>query len=151
MREIDAQLAGEMSGHIFFKERWFGFDDCLYAAVRLLELLACDPLERTPTEVFAALPNRQNTPEILIDMAECENYSFIEQLIAEAKFTGAQVTTVDGIRAEYPNGWGLVRASNTVPSISLRFEADTAEDLHDIQQQFKQQMLQVKPTLTLDF
>ncbi|MDT8372048.1 MAG: phosphomannomutase/phosphoglucomutase [Gammaproteobacteria bacterium] len=151
MREIDAQLAGEMSGHIFFKERWFGFDDGLYAAARLIELLASDPLERTPTEVFAAIPNRENTPEIVIEMAEGENHVFMEQLVSEAHFTGAQVTLIDGIRAEYSNGWGLVRASNTVPSISLRFEADTVENLHYIQQQFKQQMLQVKPTLTLNF
>lgn len=151
MREMNAQLAGEMSGHIFFKERWFGFDDGLYAAARLLELLASDPLERTPTEVFAAIPNRENTPEILIEMAEGENHVFIEQLASEAHFTGAQVTLIDGIRADYSNGWGLVRASNTVPCISLRFEADTVENLHYIQQQFKQQMLQVKPTLTLNF
>lgn len=151
MREIDAQLAGEMSGHIFFKERWFGFDDGLYAAARLLELLASDPLERTPTEVFAAIPNRENTPEIVIEMAEGENYVFMDQLASEAEFAGAQVTLIDGIRAEYSNGWGLVRASNTVPGISLRFEADTVENLHYIQQQFKQQMLQVKPTLTLNF
>ncbi|MBE0439355.1 MAG: phosphomannomutase/phosphoglucomutase [Gammaproteobacteria bacterium] len=151
MREINAQLAGEMSGHIFFKERWFGFDDGLYAAARLLELLASDPLERTPTEVFAAIPNHENTPEIVIEMAEGENHVFMAQLASEADFTGAQVTLIDGIRAEYANGWGLVRASNTVPGISLRFEADTLENLHYIQQQFKQQMLQVKPTLTLNF
>jgi phosphomannomutase/phosphoglucomutase len=151
MKDYDAQLAGELSGHIFFKERWFGFDDGIYAAVRLLELLADDPLERTPTEVFESIPERESTPEIIIEMEEGENYKFMEALIAEAKFEGAQVSTVDGIRANYATGWGLVRASNTMPALTLRFEANTSEKLQFMKQQFKQQMLQVKPTLTLDF
>lgn len=151
MLETGAQLAGEMSGHIFFKERWYGFDDGLYAACRLLEFLTNDPLERTPTEVFAALPQRVNTPEILVDMNEGESKRFIQQLQAEASFSGAQLITIDGLRADYPNGWGLVRASNTLPGLTLRFEANTAEELEHIKQLFKQQMLQVKPTLTLLF
>jgi phosphomannomutase/phosphoglucomutase len=151
MKEVNAALAGEMSGHIFFKERWYGFDDGLYTACRLLELLASDPLERTPTEVFSAIPNRENTPEILIDMDEDESRLFMQQLVDEAQFSGARMTTIDGLRADYPDGWGLVRVSNTMPGLTLRFEADTVEDLHYIQQQFKQKMLQVKPTLTLLF
>ncbi len=151
MTEVGAELAGEMSGHIFFKERWYGFDDALYAACRLLELLASDPLERTPTEVFSAIPNRENTPEILIEMDDGESQRFMQRLADEAQFSGAQMITIDGLRADYPDGWGLVRRSNTMPGLTLRFEANSVENLHYIQQQFKQQMLQVKPTLTLLF
>ncbi|NQY25750.1 MAG: phosphomannomutase/phosphoglucomutase [Piscirickettsiaceae bacterium] len=151
MQETGAQLAGEMSGHIFFKERWFGFDDGLYSACRLLEILAKDTLARTPTEVFAAIPDRINTPEIIIEMDDAESHRLMEQLSEEAQFGGATLIKIDGVRAEYPNGWGLVRASNTVPGITLRFEAETEEGLQQIQQQFKQQLLQIKPTLTLLF
>ena len=151
MQEMDAPLAGEMSGHIFFKDRWFGFDDALYSACRLLEILVNDPLERTPTEVFEAIPTRECTPEIFLDMAEGESERFMRQFVTEATFSGAKTTTIDGLRADFPMGWGLVRASNTVPGLTLRFEADTADNLQNIQQQFKQQILQIKPTLTLDF
>ncbi|MFW5426234.1 MAG: phosphomannomutase/phosphoglucomutase [Methylophagaceae bacterium] len=151
MQEMDAQLAGEMSGHIFFKERWFGFDDALYAASRLFELLCNDPLERTPTDIFASLPSRVSTPEILVEMNEKESKQFMAQIIKEAEFAGAEIIKIDGIRADYPNGWGLVRASNTMPGLTLRFEADTLEDLQHIQQRFKHQMLQIKPTLSLSF
>jgi len=151
MIEMDAQLAGEMSGHIFFKERWFGFDDALYAASRLFELLCNDPLERTPTDIFASLPSRVSTPEILVEMNEKESKQFMAQIVKEAEFAGAEIIKIDGIRADYPNGWGLVRASNTVPGLTLRFEADTLEDLQHIQQRFKHQMLQIKPTLSLSF
>ena len=151
MQETGAPLAGEMSGHIFFNDRWFGFDDALYSACRLLELLARDPLERSATEVFAAIPDRESTPEMMVEMDELESQKFIRQFTAEANFPGAKVVTIDGVRADYPTGWGLVRASNTVPGLVLRFEADTQENLQEIQQQFKQQMLQVKPTITLLF
>ncbi|PHS30287.1 MAG: phosphoglucomutase [Methylophaga sp.] len=151
MQEMDAQLAGEMSGHIFFKERWFGFDDALYAASRLFELLCNDPLERTPTDIFSALPSRVSTPEILVEMTEKESKQFMIQILKEAEFAGAEIIKIDGIRADYPNGWGLVRASNTMPGLTLRFEADTLEDLQHIQQRFKHQMLQIKPTLSLSF
>jgi phosphomannomutase/phosphoglucomutase len=151
MQEVDAQLAGEMSGHIFFKERWFGFDDALYAASRLFELLCNDPLERTPTDIFASLPSRVSTPEIFVEMNEKESKQFMAQIVKEGEFTGAEIIKIDGVRADYPNGWGLVRASNTMPGLTLRFEADTLEDLQHIQQRFKHQMLQIKPTLSLSF
>lgn len=151
MLEMDAQLAGELSGHIFFKERWYGFDDGIYAASRLLELLCQDPLSRTPTEIFAALPNRKTTPEILLAMDAQESRRFITQLQKEGDFSDAQITTIDGLRADYVNGWGLVRASNTMPGLTLRFEGDTEDDLYQIQERFKRQMLQIKPTLTVSF
>jgi phosphomannomutase/phosphoglucomutase len=151
MQEHDALLAGEMTGHFFFRDRWYGFDDALYSAARLLELLAADPLERTPTEVFAALPSRVSTPEIIVEMAEGESHRFVEQLQANVEFVGGKLSNVDGVRVDYPQGWGLVRASNTVPGLTLRFEASSKEELEHIKQQFIQQMLQIKPTLSLLF
>jgi len=151
MQAREAPLAGEMSGHIFFRERWYGFDDGLYAGARLLELLSDDSMQRRATEVFSALPNREGTAEILVEMDENECTRFIRQLAGEGRFDGAEIITIDGLRAEYPNGWGLVRASNTTPGLTLRFEADSIDELHDIQQRFKQQMLQIKPTLILLF
>ena len=151
MLEMDAQLAGELSGHIFFKERWYGFDDGMYAAARLLELVCQDSLERTPTEIFAALPNRKSTPEILLAMDAADSKRFIAQIQQEGDFLDAQVTTMDGLRADYVNGWGLVRSSNTVPGLTLRFEGDTEADLAHIQALFKRQMLKIKPTLNIPF
>jgi phosphomannomutase/phosphoglucomutase len=151
LQDHNAKLAGEYSGHFIFKDRWFGFEDGLYAAIRLLELLAQDPLERSPAEAFAALPQKTATPEILIAMAEGEKHRFIEQLQQQASFSGAQLSKVDGIRAEYPDGWGVVRACHTSAALSLRFEADSDDALEQLKEQFKQEMLQVKPTLTLTF
>ena len=151
MMDMDAQLAGELSGHIFFKERWYGFDDGMYAAARLLELLCQDPLERTPTDIFAALPSRKSTPELLLAMDAVESKTFITKIQQEGSFPDAQVTTMDGLRADYSNGWGLVRASNTVPGLTLRFEGDTDANLGDIQEIFKGQMLSINPTLIMPF
>jgi phosphomannomutase/phosphoglucomutase len=151
LAETQAALAGEMSGHIFFKERWHGFEDGVYAAARLLEILADDPLERTPTDVFSAIPNRYNTPEIMIEMDEQEALTFVKHLASDIEFQDAEITNIDGIRADFTNGWGVVQTSKVQPGILLRFEADTEENLEYMQQQFKQQMLQVKPTLNLTF
>jgi len=151
MAEENAMLAGEMTGHLFFNDRWYGFDDALYSAARLLELLAADPMERTPTEIFAALPERVSTPEIIIKMKEGESATFIEKLQANVEFVGGKLSTIDGVRVDYPNGWGLVRASNTVPGLTLRFEASNEDELEQIKQAFIQQMLQIKPTLSLLF
>lgn len=149
MKETGAPLAGEMSGHIFFKERWFGFDDGLYTAARLLEILSHDP--RAPAEVFAELPDAVSTPELNIRLQEGEPQPFIARLLELASFPGAQLTTIDGLRADFPDGWGLVRASNTTPSLVLRFEADTPEALGRIQEQFRSLLLAVKSDLTLPF
>jgi phosphomannomutase/phosphoglucomutase len=149
--EIHAALAGEMSGHIFFQDRWFGFDDGLYSATRLLELLSMDPLERAPTEVFSSMPQLVSTPEIIIEMNAGEAQRFVEQLQHDAKFDGANISTIDGVRVDYPDGWGLIRASHTSAALSLRFEAANDGVMEHIKQQFKQQMLQIKPTLTLSF
>jgi phosphomannomutase/phosphoglucomutase len=151
MRETDAALAGEMSGHFFFGERWYGFDDGIYSAARLLEILAGDLEERTPQEVFDTLPNGVSTPELKIPLKEGEHYCFIEAFRAKAKFDGARLTTIDGVRADWPDGWGLVRASNTTPVLVLRFDADNAAALARIQDVFRAQLLAVEPGLKLPF
>jgi len=149
LKESGAALAGEMSGHIFFKERWYGFDDGIYAACRLLELLSRDA--RTPTEVFHALPDTVNTPELQIKMREGEHYALVEQLVANAKFPDAQVSTIDGVRVDFPDGFGLVRASNTTPVVVLRFEADDTAALARIQHRFRDLINATRPGLTLPF
>jgi phosphomannomutase / phosphoglucomutase len=151
MRETGAELAGEMSGHFFFKERWYGFDDGIYAAARLLEILAGDLQGRTPEEIFATLPKNISTPELKIELAEGEHYRFMDKLRQQANFGDATLITIDGVRADWPDGWGLVRASNTTPVLVLRFEADNTVALKRIQQVFSTQMLAVDPTLKLPF
>jgi phosphomannomutase/phosphoglucomutase len=149
MKQEDAPLAGEMSGHFFFKERWYGFDDGLYAGARLLEILAAQ--DRPAAEVFATLPKGVSTPELKVVMAEGENYAFVERFQAQARFEGATVSTIDGIRADWPDGWGLVRSSNTVPNLVLRFDADDDAALARIQALFRERLLAVDPALKLPF
>ena len=149
LRETGALLAGEMSGHIFFKERWYGFDDGLYAAARLLELLSRDA--RPTREIFAALPNTFNTPELNLKLAEGEHFTVIKELVERAHFPDAKLTTIDGLRADFPDGFGLVRASNTTPSLILRFEARDGETLRRIQDQFRSLMLEINPAIKLPF
>lgn len=149
LKETGAKLAGEMSGHIFFNDRWFGFDDALYSAARLIEILSADT--RTSAAVFADFPDSINTPELNIELAEGENFQFIDRLFSSANFTGGKVTNIDGMRVDFSNGWGLVRASNTTPSLVIRFEADTKAALNDIQAQFRQIMQTIKPDIALPF
>ncbi len=149
MREDDAELAGEMSGHFFFRERWFGFDDGIYAAARLLEILGAS--DRPPQALFDELPKGVSTPELKIKMAEGAHYAFIGKFREAAAFPGARISTIDGIRADYPDGWGLVRCSNTTPSLVLRFDADNAEALARIQDEFRKQILAVDGSLQLPF
>ncbi|UGB45536.1 phosphomannomutase/phosphoglucomutase [Frateuria edaphi] len=151
MRETQAELAGEMSGHFFFKERWFGFDDGIYAGARLLEILAGDIEGRTPEQVFATCPKGVSTPELKIPLEEGEHYRFIEKFKDKATFGDATLTTIDGVRADWPDGWGLVRASNTTPVLVLRFDADNPAALKRIQQAFREQLFLVDPGLKLPF
>ncbi len=149
MKETGALLAGEMSGHIFFKERWFGFDDALYSGARLLEVLATD--QRSSNEVFASLPDSLNTPELHVPMAEGEPVAFMNKLLENAHFDNARIVTIDGMRVEFENGWGLVRASNTMPCLVLRFEANDELSMHRIQEEFRRAILQTDPNLLLPF
>jgi phosphomannomutase/phosphoglucomutase len=149
LKETGALLAGEMSGHIFFKERWYGFDDGLYTAARLLEILARDA--RTPQEIFASLPNTLNTPELNLKFPEGEHYKFMEQFLKQARLPDARITTIDGLRADFADGFGLVRASNTTPVLVFRFEADNQAALDRIQKQFRTLVLATKPDAQLPF
>ena len=149
MKETGAELAGEMSGHFFFKERWYGFDDGIYAAARLLEILAS--LNESADTVFAGLPKGFSTPELKVDMPEGEAYAFVEKFRDQAKFVGARIATIDGVRADWLDGWGLVRASNTTSVLVLRFDADTQAALERIQGLFREQLLAVKSDLALPF
>lgn len=151
MREIDAALGGEMSGHIFFRDRWPGFDDGLYAGARLLELLAADP--RPPQQVFAELPDSVNTPEINVPFAgDTAHFEFMQRFGDSARFDDARsILRIDGLRVDYDDGWGLVRPSNTTPVLVLRFEAETEDALQRIQHSFREQMLAVDPALELPF
>ncbi len=150
IKETGALLGGEMSGHVFFKERWYGFDDALYAAGRLLEILSAD--DRKVSEIFAEIPNSINTPELGVTLdVDGAQHTFIEKFIANAKFEGAKLTTIDGVRADYPDGWGLVRASNTTPSLVIRFEADTDAAMTRIQEEFRQAMQNTDSSVTIPF
>jgi phosphomannomutase / phosphoglucomutase len=149
MRETGAELAGEMSGHFFFAERWYGFDDGIYAAARLLEILASAP--EYPDEVLRALPKGVSTPEIKVDAPGGDPHSFVEQFRDGAFFEGGRLSTIDGLRVDWPDGWGLVRASNTTPVLVLRFEADDEAALARIKDVFRERLLQQKPDLALPF
>ena len=149
MRQYNAALAAEMSGHFFFNDRWYGFDDATYAAARLIELLAADPMSRTPTQLFSEISQRVSTPEIMVNMPYPEAKRFMTTLISNFNADGGDVSTVDGIRVDYADGWGLVRISNTLPALTLRFEATNDVELERIKQLFVEQMQQVKPTLAL--
>lgn len=149
LKETGAPLAGEMSGHIFFKERWYGFDDGLYAGARLLEIVS---RAADASALLNALPDSAATPELHLHCAEGENHTLIERLQREVTFPLArEVITIDGVRAEYADGFGLARASNTTPVVVLRFEADNAHALARIQQEFKHALLGLKPDAALPF
>ncbi len=149
MKETGALLAGEMSGHIFFKERWYGFDDGIYSAARLLEIISLD--KRDSEHVFSAFPLDVSTPEINITVTDESKFALIEALQRDGQWGEANLTTLDGVRVDYPKGWGLVRASNTTPVLVLRFEADSEAELERIKDVFRNQLKAVDPALTIPF
>ena len=149
LQETGAPLAGEMSGHTFFKERWYGFDDALYAGARLLEILS---RAADGNAVLKALPNAPSTPELNWKLAEGEPHALVAKLQAAKPFPGARsILTIDGVRVEYADGFGLARASNTTPVVVLRFEADTETALARIQQEFRAALQPLKPDAPLPF
>ncbi|MBC3810585.1 phosphomannomutase/phosphoglucomutase [Undibacterium aquatile] len=149
LRETGAPLGGEMSGHIFFKDRWYGFDDGLYAGARLLEILS---RVTDMTATLNDLPQSASTPELQLKLAEGENFTLIAAMQANANFPGSdEIITIDGLRVEYPDGFGLARSSNTTPVIVMRFEAETPAALARIQAAMKQAVLAVKPDAVLPF
>ncbi len=149
MKEVGAALAGEMSGHTFFKERWYGFDDGLYAGARLLEILS---RHENPSAVLDALPDAVSTPELNVACAEGEHHALVAKLGETAEFPGAtDVIRIDGLRVEYPDGFGLARGSNTTPVVVLRFEADDAAALERIKAEFRRVLEAAKPGIALPF
>jgi phosphomannomutase/phosphoglucomutase len=149
LKETGAPLAGEMSGHIFFKDRWYGFDDGLYTGARLLEILSS---EKDPNATLNNLPNAICTPELQMPCAEGEAFTLLEKIKASAKFPSAEsINTIDGVRVEYADGFGLARPSNTTPIVVMRFEADSEEAIQRIQNEFKQAFLAIKPEAKLPF
>lgn len=149
MRETGALLAGEMSGHIFFKERWYGFDDGIYAAARLLEILSGAP---DPSALLESLPQSCATPEIKLETAEGEQFDLVEALRAQGQFPGAQsINDLDGIRVDYADGFGLARPSNTTPTVVLRFEGDTVAALARIEEDFRNAFRRIAPHVRLPF
>ncbi|MEP6222728.1 phosphomannomutase/phosphoglucomutase, partial [Marinobacter sp.] len=149
MKESGALLAGEMSGHIFFGERWMGFDDGLYSAARLLEILGIE--DRHCDEVFEDFPEDISTPELNVEVSDETKFPLMEKLSREGDFGDGNISTIDGIRVEFTDGWGLCRASNTTPVLVLRFEAETEEALDRIKAVFREQLQKAAPDLVADF
>jgi phosphomannomutase/phosphoglucomutase len=149
MQETGALLAGEMSGHIFFKERWYGFDDALYSAARLLEILVGSG--KAPAEVFAELPGGVATPELRLDMPEERHAEFMDKVLAAANFDYAELSTIDGLRVDFVDSWGLIRPSNTTPCLVIRFEGDDADALEEIKERFRKLLLGIDAKLKLPF
>lgn len=149
MIEEHAPLAGEMSGHIFFKDAWFGFDDGIYVGARLLSILS--GYDSSVADVFHALPKTVNTPELKLPMSEDKKADFMVRLLSEGDFNHAEKITLDGLRVEWDFGWGLIRRSNTSPYLILRFEADTDNHLEKIKSIFREQLLKLDAKLQLPF
>lgn len=149
MREEGALLAGEMSGHIFFKERWFGFDDGLYTGARLLEILSQE--KGSVAELFKKFPNSFSTPELKVSVTSEQRKKLIDNLKQSEQFKKARIIDIDGIRVEFEHGWGLMRGSNTTSHLVLRFEADNQADLDSIQKLFHEELLKIDSTLMLPF
>ncbi|MCK4608046.1 MAG: phosphomannomutase/phosphoglucomutase [Gammaproteobacteria bacterium] len=149
MKKLAAPIGGELSGHIFIKERWYGFDDGIYAGARLLEILA--QAEGSCSDMFATIPDSVNTPELKLPMDDDLKYDFMNKFIARAIFPGAEVTSIDGIRIDFNDGFGLMRPSNTTPNIVLRFEGENETALTRIKDAFKQKLLAIDKDLELPF
>lgn len=149
MAESGAPVGGEFSGHLFFNDRWFGFDDGIYATARLLEIIALR--EQTLEDIVAAFPVTAATPEIRIEVRDEEKFTYVEALRLAGNFADGTLITIDGVRVEYRDGWGLIRASNTSPALTLRFEADTEAALQRIQGIFREQLLKLDKDLLLTF
>lgn len=149
MQQTGAPIGGEFSAHIFIRDRWFGFDDGLYTAARLLEILAQD--QTSAADLFAILGERYTTPELKVPVAESQKFRLMARILEGAVFPDGQIIEIDGLRVEFSDGWGLVRASNTSPALLLRFEAECPQALDRIQYRFRELLLQVDETLPINF
>ena len=149
LQETEALLGGEFSAHIFFKHRWYGFDDGMYAAARFLELM--DKYQASAQDLLERMPQSFSTPELFIPVPEQEKFAVMERLVEELRFDSGNMNYLDGIRADFAHGWGLVRASNTTPNLVLRFEADSPAELEAIQSEFRTRLSALLPGFTLPF
>ncbi|AUM12775.1 phosphomannomutase/phosphoglucomutase [Ketobacter alkanivorans] len=149
MKETGAVVGGELSGHIFFNDRWYGFDDALYSAARLLEILSMEPFEAE--QVFEEFPEKVSTPELHIKVSESTKFKIMEKLESQGNFAGGNLVKVDGVRVDFPDSWGLIRASNTTPVLVARFEGDTEAALENVKSVFREQLLAVEPSLNISF
>ena len=149
MQETGALLGGEFSGHIFFGERWYGFDDGIYAAGRLAEILSTQG--ESLDDIVDTFPATVSTPEIIIPVSDQDKHRIIDRIVRNTDFAGGKVNTMDGIRVDFTGGWGLVRASNTSAALTARFEADSEEGLEMIMSEFREQIHLVEPALELGF
>ena len=149
MQETGALLGGELSGHIFIKDRWYGFDDGMYAAARLLEIMTLR--DQDIDDLFDSFPMLPSTPELKIPVEETQKFELIERLIEKGDFQNGKAITLDGLRVDFPKGWGLVRASNTSAALTLRFEAETESVLEQLQQLFKRELLKIDDSLDIPF
>lgn len=148
--DLHAALGGELSGHIFFKERWYGFDDAVYSGARLVEILGKQKL-LTLDDLFHEFPDSVNTPELKLPISDEEKFKFMDEFKSTAKFENANIITIDGLRVEFKDGWGLLRPSNTTPNLILRFEANDEKSLKRIQDIFRKALLALNPNLKLPF
>lgn len=149
IKSSGAKLAGEMSGHTFFADKWYGFDDALYTAARLLNILSASPL--SASAIFEQLPDSVTTPEINVAVPDAEKFDLVARLIENADFPDAELITIDGLRVEFPDGWALVRCSNTTPCLVIRFEADSETALKSIQSRFREFLLKYAHDIELPF
>lgn len=149
MKETGAVVGGELSGHIFFNDRWYGFDDALYSAARMLEILSMEPI--SAEDVFAEFPEKVSTPELQVKVTEANKFRIMEKLEANGQFDGGNLVKLDGVRVDFPNSWGLIRASNTTPVLVARFEGDSEEALDNVKSIFRDQLLAVEPGLDIPF
>lgn len=149
MKETNAVVGGELSGHIFFNDRWYGFDDALYTAARLLEILSMEPFDAD--DVFNEFPEKFSTPELHVAVSDSTKFNIIKKLEEQGKFPGGNLVKIDGVRVDFPDSWGLVRASNTTPVLVARFEADTDAALENVKTVFREQLKSVEPGLSIPF
>ena len=147
LKKSGAPLAGEMSGHIFFNDQWYGFDDGHYSAFRLIEIIG--QLDRSLSSIFTDLPKACSTPEITIEVTESVKFSIVDEFVKRSEFPGGEKITIDGLRVNFKDGWGLLRASNTTPKLVLRFEAETSKRLDEIQKLFLDQLKQIDESIEI--
>ena len=147
LKKSGAPLAGEMSGHIFFNDKWHGFDDGHYSAFRLIEIIA--QMKQSLSSIYGNLPKAFSTPEINIEVEESQKFKIVNEFIKNAKFQEGKKITIDGLRVDFKDGWGLLRASNTTPKLVLRFEAKTSERLDEIQKLFLDQLKQIDESIEI--